>query len=386
MITNSKVFRRKIRSNSHHTPPIRFYKIVAISFLALTLILLGVVMFMSAKRASITIITKPDPIDITERLAIGNVSDPMITAVVTTTFVTRTEKFMPTGSKTEDGTARGIVTIYNDSSSDQPLVATTRLLSKENVLFRLENRVVVPARGSIEAEVYADVVGPTGDIDASQFTIPGLLPQRQKEVYAKSKTAMTGGRTTIGVLSREDLEAAQEKLLASLKKTGMEEIQEKTSEFYEGEFSIVQNTFDTNVEIGQEVGEYSITGKATILGVLYDARELRDWAVSMLAQKDVSSLEHIEPSTDAPTVNIMEYDIAKSTANLDVYFSGIATLNPNAEALDKMNFFGKTTDEIRRYLLAIDHVYRVDVVFRPAWVRSVPHVADHIDVTIKRTE
>ena len=43
--------------------PVRFYKIVALSFLFLTIILLGVIVFMSTKRATITITTKPEQVE-----------------------------------------------------------------------------------------------------------------------------------------------------------------------------------------------------------------------------------------------------------------------------------------------------------------------------------
>ena len=48
-------------------------------------------------------------------------------------------------------------------------------------------------------------------------------------------------------------------------------------------------------------------------------------------------------------------------------------------------FFGKNKDEVRRYVLSLDNVYSVDIKYSPAWMQTVPHVADHVSVVIKNT-
>ena len=90
------------------------------------------------------------------------------------------------------------------------MVATTRLLTSEGVLFRLKDRVNVPAGGEIEVEVYADQSGIASEIGPSQFTIPGLRTDLQKLIYAVSKESMKGGIKKTGVLSVDDWSRAQE--------------------------------------------------------------------------------------------------------------------------------------------------------------------------------
>lgn len=103
------------------------------------------------------------------------------------------ERDVPSASAARDGVATGTVTLVNETGAAQPLVATTRLLSEGGVLFRLRDRVTVPAGGTVEAAVYADQPGPSGDIGPSRFTIPGLSPALQASIYARSSSPMTGG-------------------------------------------------------------------------------------------------------------------------------------------------------------------------------------------------
>ncbi len=121
--------------------------------------------------------------------------------------------FPATAKKTVDGQAGGKVKIINNHTADMSLIATTRLLSAEGVLFRLKNGISVPAGSFAETEVYADAEGAVGNIGASQFTLPGLSPIFQKLIYAESATAMTGGTVEKTFVSADDIDQAKTKLL-----------------------------------------------------------------------------------------------------------------------------------------------------------------------------
>lgn len=107
-----------------------------------------------------------------------------------------------------DGIATGSVTLTNTGARDQALVANTRLLSADGVLFRLDDAVTVSASGTIETTVHADVAGASGNIAPTHFTIPGLPEDQQTIVYADSAAPMTGGIQPAGTVTREDLDAA----------------------------------------------------------------------------------------------------------------------------------------------------------------------------------
>jgi len=366
--------------------PVKFYKFIAITFLFITILLLGFIFFMSSKRAVITIETKEEPIDVQGQFTFGpNQQKGQIKGSVTTTLVTASYSVTPTGSKEEPGTAVGMVTLYNNSGVSQPLVATTRLISAENILFRIKDRVIVPANGSVDVEVYADVSGKEGDIGPTTFIIPGLSQTRQKQVYAKNIASMTGGSKKIGAVSAEDISAGEKQLLSLL----LQQAQEKMAKEYpdtEAVYQIIQHVVETKAKSGDQVATFAVEGKATVLGVFYKDEEISAWVNSMLMKRALNDAEIIEPGDEKPTLKITDYTLEKGEVDIDGFFRGIATINPESKQLEKLLFFGKTKEEVRRYILSLDHVRGVDVKFTPAWMMSVPHIADHVTVIVKNVE
>lgn len=341
---------------------------------------------MSSKRATITITTKEDPINVETTVTVGDKGPLGIEGTVTTTIVTLEQTFSPTGSKKEPGTAVGRVTLHNDGNAPQALVATTRLLTPEGVLFRLKDAVTVPANGTVEANVYADQKGEAGDIGpVAKFTIPGLNDAKQKQIYASSKQAMTGGLSTVGVLSMGDIDKAKKQLLEAIQKKGEESLQSKFPD-QPGVFSVVQEAVEHDGKVGDEVGTLLIKGKATVLGVFYNRDQVRATAEQGLKKHAVDDIGSIRTTDKEPKVVFGEYNPEKNTADLTVYHNGVVTLNSESKQLQKMLFFGKTKEEVRRYLLSLDHVYGVDVSFRPMWVGTVPYVPDHVNIVVKQVE
>lgn len=366
--------------------PVRFYKIIALTFLFLTIVLLGIIMFMSSKRATIVIESKATPVDISDSVLIGkgNVSG-SLKGSVTSKAITLTQDFSPTGTREETSKAEGVVTLHNDSKINQPLVATTRLLTPNNVLFRLKEKAVVPAGGTVDVVVIADAEGAEGNIEATNFTIPGLAANRQKEVYGTSSLAMSGGVKQVGILSAEDIEKAKAQLKSAMQKQGEDELLSDNMELTPV-FSIVDDTYETSAKAGDEVSNFSVTGKATVVGVFYNLEDLQTMANKFLARRAVDDVEVVEPSKNLPTVVVEDYDLAKGTATVQVFHSGVTLLNPESKQLDKAMFFGKSKDEVRRYLLKLDHVRSIEIKFNPGWMRAVPYVADHVDVIVKEVQ
>ena len=380
------VARRK-QTTSYESQPVRFYKIVALTFLFITLILFGFIVFLSSKRASVTITTRPDAVDITTSIGVNTSGQARnIEGSVQTIHVTATKEFSPTGNREEDAIAAGVVILHNETNIDQPLVATTRLLSADNILFRLEERVLVPANGTVTAAAYADQEGISGNIGPTQFTIPGLHAAKQKQIFAKSDGRMTGGVKTIGVLSSSDVEKAKKELLVDLLSDGKAQFAAEDIDESGVVYDISEESISLDKEIGEEVSSYTLTGSASVVAVRYDLDEVHTLAQDILLSRAIDDAEHIQPSDTAPTVVLAEYDIATASAYLDVTYTGLATINPESKQLEKSVFYGKTKDEVRRYLLSLDHVYGVDVQFRPAWTQTVPHVGEHVSIIVKQDE
>jgi len=374
------------RVQTHHPnsdPPVGFYRTVALSFLAVAIILLGLVVFITSKKATITIVAKNDIKNISVTIKIGDSKG--IGGTVTTTQFAWTEKYYPVGVKTVDTVAVGTVTLYNKTNQSQTLVKTTRLLSPGNILFRLNDRVIIPAGDQTVANVYADQPGKTGEIDPTSFVIPGLAVEKQKYIYAVSDNKMTGGVRQVGVLSDSDLKLAQDSFKEKLQEAFLTENSTKFS----GQAILVSAdnvTAVSNKKVGDEVSEFSLSGSSTLTVVLYSEKDLND----LLERESIINIdatgEKIIKSSGGPRVTLVDADVVLGTAQLAVSQSLTVTLDVNADKLAPENFFGKKKDAIERYVLGLDHVSGVEVKFSPIWMLSAPTVPDKIKVIVKNVQ
>ncbi len=134
----------------------------------------------------------------------GFSADPPSLALVPIEIETEARVTLERQGEERPGYAKGEVEIVNESGNAQTLVATTRFLSADGVVFRLDARVVVPARGRVKAAFTADQAGPQGDVPAGRFTIPGLPAATQQVVYGLTSAPTSGGLTYEGAPFTED--------------------------------------------------------------------------------------------------------------------------------------------------------------------------------------
>lgn len=192
--------------------------------------------------------------------------------------------------------AIGQATIINDYSANQPLVATTRLLTKDGILYRIKKDVVVPAKGSVKVDIYADKEGKEYEIGPSDFTIPGLSASMQKYIYAKSETPTTGGEKDIRVLTQDDLDKAKDQLTSEIEKEAADSL---AKDLKENEILISQSITKEIIEekatkkVNEETDQFSLTLKIKMQFLAYDKNELTEKANSGL-EKKVTNKEEIK--------------------------------------------------------------------------------------------
>jgi len=379
---------RRVETRPAPEPPVRFYRTIAVSFLAITIILLGVVIFFTSKKADITIITKNDNKNINMAVFVekDHYGANSITGVVTTTIVRWSEKYYPASFKTIESPAEGEVIIYNKTNIPQILVKTTRLLTPDGILFRLSEKVTVPANGEIIAKVYSDKEGKAGNIPPSQFIIPGLSSEKQKFIYAESKKPMEGGERKIGVLSAEDLKAAEADFAEKIKAAAPQDVPPPDVWYTNKATTIVDRKISCGNKVGEEVAEFVLNGTSKVLVVFYNQEELAEMMEKEIEKKINPDIERIMSMSSEPQVSVASYDLAKGTAQLAVYQNIVATLDANAEKLLPYNFFGKSKEEIERYVVGLDHVSGVEVKFSPMWTRNAPSVPDNIKITVENVQ
>ncbi|HRY36611.1 MAG TPA: hypothetical protein P5230_01865 [Candidatus Magasanikbacteria bacterium] len=382
------MYAHRLSTKPAHEPPVKTYRVIAFSFLALTVVLLTIVIFSALKKTEITVIAKEDKktINLAVSAAKEKAGEKSLSAIVTTTKFYFSENYSPTGAKTVEGLSKGEVTVYNKTNELVTLVKTTRLLSPNNVLFRLSDRINIPAQGKITAKVYADQGGASSDIGPTSFTIPGLSTEKQKSVYAESAQPMAGGSGKIGIVSESDISSAKNDFKEKVRQAYLKQIKE--TEIW-ADLKIVSISDSESVsshKVGDEAGNFSLTGTSTVVAVFLAKKDLEELLNKEIGKTVDNNSEKILSFSGEPVISIASTDLTKQSAELNVSQETLVTLNVDAQSLAKTNFAGKDKSEIERYVVSLPHVTGVNVKFSPSWSDTAPSSPDKIKVVVKNVK
>src|SRR5680860_606689 len=181
------------------SPPLHVYRRIATTFIAITIVLVFVIFYFTLTYAFVSI--KPNPqeasydynITVTEDESKADLEKGVFAGTIINQEVQAERVFASTGQRSVVSEATGRVVISSTHSRAQPLVRTTRLLTSDNVLFRISESVVVPPGESVEVDVYQDDPEEPVSVKADdKFTIPGLNIDLQEIIYAEALSDFTG--------------------------------------------------------------------------------------------------------------------------------------------------------------------------------------------------
>lgn len=366
--------------------PVKFYRAIALSFLAVTIILLGVVVYITSQKANIIIVAKEDNKKINLTIEVGPAKPGVLTVSgqVTSTIFSYSAVYSTTGNKTTDAIATGEIIVYNKGSEDQTLVKTTRFLNQDNILFHLTDRIVVPAGDQIKAKIYADQPGATGNIVAGKFTIPGLNTDKQKVIYGESTSVLTGGVKQVGILKQEDIDAAKNNYKTKVKEAFVATL--KNTDKEKPIVSILEGELTCDKKAGDEVSEFIISGANNVALVTYDQEELSEIINHEINNKIDTTLEKVLSTNSEPQIEIVSTDPDKNTAELAISQDVLVTIDANSEKLSPKSFAGKKKSDVEKYLFSLDHVSVATVTISHGWSTTIPGSADKIKVVVKNVQ
>lgn len=203
-----------------------------------------------------------------------------------------------------EGVAEAEFEFINETNVGQTLIPTTRVLSADGVLFRLRDRIQIPANGSIAAIAAADQPGSSGNVGPGRFTIPGLSASQQAVIYAELKSAATGGVVYEGTpLDEETFEANKADLLAGAEDALFEDAVKQGADFLmlRELFSVSDPVVTKGPKPGEPTGPYELeiklTGEAIglteseVLEILAAEQFDQTGAVLDIDAVDISSVE-----------------------------------------------------------------------------------------------
>jgi hypothetical protein len=298
-----------------------------------------------------------------------------------------TQKFPSTSVVKVDVPAEGQVKIKSTFSRAQTFVATTRLLTPDGVLFRMKKTVVIPANGSITADIFADQVGPGGDVGSTTFSIPGLQPDSRRFFAVETVEPISGGVKDVHLVTQSDLTSATEVLKEKLAKEMTEKIRAKAAEGGDGKRSeiIAVDVLDetTDVSVGAEAPEFALTLKLQVAGVFYDEAAFNKLVAAKLKEMVPLDRRFLRVEEQATTMVVEKTDPAAGRANLRITAKGISAISPDAPVLDPAKLVGVTADAAKSYLEKIDGVSSASVKLSPFWATRLPNIAEHIKVEVR---
>ncbi len=377
-----------------HQPPnasqasVRLYKRIAFTFIGLTLVLLGVVLAATLSRATITIVPKPVTVRAEVKVTVDTKTKTAETVpgMVVAESVSGQSSASPAGTgAVVKGKATGTVLLVNKRATAQALVATTRLMSKDGVLFRLKKGVNIPANGELkDVEVYADQEGSAGEIGPSTFTIPGLSADLQKIVYAFSEKPMTGGVSNVSTVAQTDIDKAVSDLKDQLVAKATNELAAQTAGrgFTGSAVFVNEDARSVSAKAGDTVGSFDVLLKLTVTGVYYDKDKLQNLGSAALRANVPGEMELGSNDVNTAEVTVQNASTATGTATLDAVFSGQAVVTSASPILDRSRLVGLDANMIKAYFKSQDSIADATVSFSPFWVNQAP-AANHITINIK---
>ena len=372
--------------------PKELYRRLAVSFAVLTAVLLGAVWFFTFAKVKIVIISAKEKIadslsvEIINQANRSGASPAQIAGVVKLVPVEETKTFASSGREVLGEEVVGRVTIVNNYIKNQPLVATTRLLSAGNKLFRLKNTVNVPAGGQVVAEVYADQAKPEMAIGPSKFTIPGLWAGIQDKIYAQSNQAMEYSEKIKYTIQQSDLDNAVKELKNNLLANAGKQLGQAYGEYSQRLYQVDNNSISQEVQgkVGEEKRNFTIKMKAMVTLIAFGDNDIYERAKIKLAATLADDKQIAEFTKQNLAYSLAKVDLSQGLAEVKVIFEAKATLKDSAKVIKKDSLAGMNYEQLKAYLNSLPEVAGYEINFLPAFIKKAPNLVDRIEVEIRK--
>ncbi len=365
------------------------YRKLAVRFVVLACILVLVVLYFVMVK--LTVIVSPSKETVKESLIVDvyganqNInSDRSLKGNITRVEAEETGVYAATGEEIKGEAVSGKVKIINNYSKSQALIATTRLLSADNKLFRLKNNVTVPAGSSVEAEVYADQPGADMAIAPTKFTIPGLWSGIQDKIYAESSEAFTYNTISEKHIAQADIDKATQELNDLL----IKKVKEKVGAKNGYDQVVYQTNAETaqielvNAKLGDKTDQFTVKIKNIVNVISFSGDDIVKIAQNKLATAAAGEQTLAEIDRSNLQYELQSYNSDGSVATLKVDFTS-RVASANSEFIDKGKLVNLNQSQIENYLKGVKEIDSFELHFFPTFLKRSPALVDRIYVEVK---
>lgn len=349
----------------------RLYRRLALFFIGLITIVVMVMFYYSLIRVKITIYPKSDQPARQQTIVLTD-TVPATDGAVPAKFLQINSEyrqtFRATGQSQTTGSGKlvGQVTLVNTTAKDQPLRATTRLLTANGVLYRLRNFVTVPAGGQIIAEAYADQVKTENAVvAATKFTIPGLWSGLQDKIYAVANKNIDYQSDSQAIVLATDLEQA----ISQAKQAAAAQAKNQLDQQAGGEALVYwlddsQWSISSDAQAGDQKAEFTITVKAAAGGAIVSAEAIKE----VLNQAD----DAIKINEQSLTYQLSAWQPQQHQAQLNVSYKVELVSDQADQLVDKRALVGLNRQQLDTYLSGQPNVASYKVIWQPGFLSKVP--------------
>lgn len=372
--------------------PKKIYGRIAFSFIALTLILAAAVLYFGLAKLTIVIIpaqekiTDSSVVEIISRTGGAELAPGQIYGVVKQVPVEQSREFSAGGKEILGQEVVGKVTIINNYIKNQPLVATTRLLSSDNKLFRLKNTVNVPASGRVETEVYADTAEPAMAVGPGKLTIPGLWAGLQDKIYAESQEPMKYSQKIKYFIEQGDIDQAVKELKNDLLANAKNKVKEAYRDYTQSIFTVDNSSISQEVsgKVGETKEKFSLKMKIMVTVVAFNDDEIYNQVKVKLAAALADDKEIFKFNKKDMSYALESFSLSQASAVVKVDSTAQATLKDSTKIIKKNNLAGLRFEELRAYLNGLPEVAGYQIKFFPSFVKKAPDLVDRIKIEIRK--
>jgi hypothetical protein len=409
------------------------YRRIAYTFIALTVVIVLAVLWLTSVKAEVLVKVKRDRVrldgvvEVAKEPKTGQIPGRVVQGVfekvqefpvlgaagepadpTKTPTTTPSPAVIPTPVVNENVIAKGTVRIVNKYSKSQTLVKTTRLLTSDNKLYRIDAQVVVPPGGEVSVGVYADKPGSQFVLTGPQkFTIPGLFVDIQQYIYAESDAAFqavaqdsaaatqpvtppaaasTTAKPKVGKpVMQSDLDRAEKSLTDTVLNQAMKSLAGEVGSTTNLEVVYVVKVIDRKfmVRPGDVAENFLASIKLDVTAVYYGKEDMQTLVRSRLRERVPTGREFLPFDSGAITYSLESSDIAQEIASIRVSADAAYRLSPASPLLQKSVIAGKSKTEAESLLRAVEGVESVEVKIQPGWIDSVPSLKDRIDLKVE---
>ncbi len=375
---------------------VNLYRRLAWRFVAFTAFLLLVVFYFSFSKLTIIISPKGETINDNLLLKVqpaGTVSDnpetdfrEQIDGTVKEINVAEEKVFPATGEEFAGEEIYGQVQIINNSGKGQALVATTRILSPDNKLFRIKNAVNVPAGKEVTVDIYTDKPSEEMAIAPTTFTIPGLWLGLQDKIYAKSSIAFVYRQNVKKYVKASDIEQAMSEmnnLLLTKAKATEATLGTNDQVLYE---TLNPSSLETSAKAGEAKAEFTVKARGSLVAVTFSKNQAEKLIAAKLTLLVPDDKELVDYNPSNITYTFDNYDAKIGIATIKASFSGTMVLKNNTEIIDKKQLVNLNRQQLENYLKAFPEIKSYELKFFPSFINRAPRLPERIQIEIKGLE